>query len=127
MGETASLRVLAVDDEPMLAGLMGRMLAAEGHAVVTTTTPEAALEHLEAGPFDLLITDLGLGAGMNGWELIERVRARAPDIRVVLATGWGAEIDQDTARERGVEAVISKPYRGEALRRAVAGVASRAE
>ena len=38
---------------------------------------------------------------MNGWELIERVRARVPDIRVVLATGWGAEIDPETARERG--------------------------
>ena len=124
---TPALRILAVDDEPTLAGLMGRVLSAEGHEVVTATTPEAALEHLEAGRFDLLITDLGLGTGMNGWELIERVRARRPEIRVVLATGWGPEIDQAAARERGVEAVISKPYRGEALRRAVAGVASRAE
>lgn len=122
MRTTPSLRILAVDDEPMLAGLMSRVLTSEGHAVVTATTPEAALEHLEAECFDLLITDLGLGTGMNGWELIERVRARRPDIRVVLATGWGPEIDQATARERGVEAVISKPYRGEALRRAVAGV-----
>ena len=115
------LRILAVDDEPMLAGLMSRVLTAEGHAVVAATTPEAALEHLEAEPCDLLITELGLGRGMNGWELIERVRARRPEIRVVLATGWGPEIDQATARERGVEAVISKPYRGEALRRAAAG------
>ena len=125
MDATASLRILAVDDEPTLVGLMGRVLTAEGHEVVMATTPEAALEHLEAEHFDLLITDLGLGTGMNGWELIERVRARRPDIRVVLATGWGPEIDQETARERGVEAVISKPYRGEALRRAVAGVAGR--
>lgn len=123
----ASLRILAVDDEPMLAGLMSRVLTAEGHVVVTATTPEAALEHLEAEHFDLLVTDLGLGTGMNGWELIERVRARRPDIRVVLATGWGPEIDQATASERGVEAVISKPYRGEALRRAVAGVSGQAE
>ncbi len=121
MSETPSLRILAVDDEPMLADLMGRVLTAEGHTVVTATTPEAALEHLAAEEFDLLITDLGLGTGMDGWELIERVRARRPDIRVVLATGWGSEIDQATARERGVEAVISKPYRGEALRRAAAG------
>lgn len=123
MSETSAPRILAVDDEPMLASLMGRVLTAEGYTVVTVTTPEAALAHLAAEQFDLLITDLGLGAGMDGWELIERARACRPEIRVVLATGWGSEIDPATARERGVEAVISKPYRGEALRRAAAGVA----
>ena len=127
MDETRSLRILAVDDEPTLVGLMGRMLTVEGHAVTTATTPEAALGHLETGRFDLLVTDLGLGAGMNGWELIERARTRRPEIRVVIATGWGAEIDPEAARARGVEAVISKPYRAAALRRAVAGVAGRAE
>jgi len=126
LGKAASLRILAVD-EPMLASLMARVLTAEGHTVATATTPEAALERLEAERFDLLVTDLGLGAGMNGWELVERVRARTPDIRVILATGWGAEIDPEMARERGVEAVISKPYRGEALRRVVAGATDQAE
>ena len=127
MDETRLLRILAVDDEPTLVGLIGRVLTADGHEVVTATTPEAALEHLESGHFDLLITDLGLGPGMSGWDLIERARAGRPEIRVVLGTGWGAEIDPETTRERGVEAVISKPYRVEALRRAVAGVADRAE
>ena len=127
MDATPALRILAVDDEPTLAGLRSRVLTAEGHAVVTATTPEAALAHLEAGHFDLLITDLGLGTGMNGWELIERARARRPHIRVVLATGWGPEIDQATARERGVEAVVSKPYRGEVLRRAAVGAPGGAE
>ena len=63
MGETASLRILVVDDEPMLASLMARMLTAEGHTVATATAPEAALERLEAERFDLLITDLGWERG----------------------------------------------------------------
>jgi CheY-like chemotaxis protein len=47
---------------------------------------------------------------MNGWELAERVHLAWPRVRFVLATGWGAAIDVDEARAKGVEAVLAKPY-----------------
>jgi PAS domain S-box-containing protein len=104
------LRVLAVDDEPALARMAARMLAPDGHAVAVATSGEEAMERLAAEPFDLVISDVGMGAGMNGWELAEQVRARYPGVRVALATGWGAQIDPDEARARGIFAVLPKPY-----------------
>ncbi len=52
-----------------------------------------------------------MGAGMNGWEVAEVVKRRWPTIRFLLAAGWGAAVDPTEARARGVETVLSKPYR----------------
>jgi signal transduction histidine kinase len=113
------LRILAVDDEPLLRELAAEMLQRQGHSVVTAATGEEALERLAQEPFDLIVSDVGLGAGINGWELVEQVRARFPTVRLALATGWGAQIDPNEARARGVERVIAKPYRMADLHRLV--------
>jgi CheY-like chemotaxis protein len=47
---------------------------------------------------------------MTGWELAAAIRARHPGVRVVVATGAG-RLDADEASHRGVDAVITKPYR----------------
>jgi len=60
--------------------------------------------------FDVVVSDMGMGAGMNGWELAEAVKRRWPSVRFLLATGWGAALDPGEATTRGVEAVLSKPY-----------------
>jgi CheY-like chemotaxis protein len=93
------------------------MLARDGHTVTTAASGEEALEHLAGGAFDLVISDVGMGAGINGWELGQQVRARFPGVRFALATGWGAQIDPAEARASGVEAVIAKPYRAADLQR----------
>lgn len=116
---TLALRILAVDDEPALARLAQRMLSQEGHTVCLAHTGEEALNLLEAKAFDVVVSDLGLGDGMNGWELAEQVRTRWPGTHMVLATGWGARIDPIHARTRGVDAVVAKPYRVDDLRRAL--------
>lgn len=104
------LRVLVVDDEPMMTKAVVRMLKPAGHLVTTAASAEEALERLANEDFDVVVSDVGMGAGMNGWELVDVVRGRWPDVRVMLATGWGAAIDPGEARTRGVEAVLSKPY-----------------
>jgi PAS domain S-box-containing protein len=104
------LRVLVVDDEPMMTRAVARMLKPVGHAVTVAASGEEALDTLAGHPFDVVVSDMGMGAGMNGWELAEAVKRRWPDIRFLLATGWGAAIDPAEARARGVEAVLAKPY-----------------
>jgi PAS domain S-box-containing protein len=120
---TAAMRILVVDDLPELARAMARVLRIEGHEVETTTTAEEALEYLAATPVDLVISDLGLGEGMNGWQLAEAVRSHFPRARFALATGWGDRISPEEADARGVEAVIAKPYRVDELHRLVAQLA----
>lgn len=109
------LRVLAVDDEPAMGSLIRRVLRPHGHYVVTATSGEMAVEHLTREPFDVVISDVGMGPGMNGWEFVERVRTLRPRTRVVLATGWGAAIEPADARAKGVDAVLAKPYRPDEL------------
>jgi DNA-binding NarL/FixJ family response regulator len=91
--------------------------------VDTTTSAEEALEYLAGTPVDLVISDLGLGEGMNGWQLAEAVRSHFPRARFALATGWGDRISPEEAEARGVEAVIAKPYRVDELHRLVAQLA----
>ncbi|HEY7059965.1 MAG TPA: PAS domain S-box protein [Chloroflexota bacterium] len=104
------LRVLTVDDDPALAHMAALMLAPDGHAVTTATSGEEALQRLAAEPFDLVISDVGMGEGMNGWDLAAAVRARYPGVRFALATGWGAQIDPVEARAHGICAVLAKPF-----------------
>ena len=104
------LRVLAVDDEPRLGRMVALMLKRRGDRVSAVTSGEEALKLLAAEPFDVVVSDLSLGEGINGWGLAEHVRRRWPHVRFVLATGWGSAIDEATARAGGVDAVIAKPY-----------------
>jgi ATP-dependent Lon protease len=104
-------------------------LGQRGHHVETASSGEEALAQLERGRFELIVSDLGLGAGMNGWELADAVRERWPETRFVLVTGWGAAISPREARDRGVDQVLAKPYRIAELRqiadRVAAGLDSR--
>jgi CheY-like chemotaxis protein len=120
------LRILVVDDEPAVISAVVRMLRPDRHVVRTAASGEAALELLATESFDVVVSDLGMGAGMNGWELADAVRRQWPHVRFLLATGWGATIDQADAAERGVEAVLAKPYRLHELQRALADAATAA-
>lgn len=109
--EPAGRRILVVDDEPQLVRMLATMLRLEGFEAILAGSGEEALALLAAEPVDLLITDVGMGPSMNGWELAQRARSDRPGLPVILATGWGATIDPESARERGICAILSKPYR----------------
>src|SRR6202022_2662537 len=70
------LRILAVDDEPAMTRAVVRMLRPAGHAVDTAASAEEALERLAVAGFDVVVSDMGMGPGMNGLELAEHVRRR---------------------------------------------------
>lgn len=117
-----SLRILVVDDETRLAALAAGMLRRDGHQATETGSGREALDRLRTEPFDLVISDLSMGDGMNGWELAAATEQLVPGLPVVLATGWGAAIDEEEARGRGVRAVLAKPFRISDLRDVVARV-----
>jgi two-component system, cell cycle sensor histidine kinase and response regulator CckA len=125
---TRSLRILAVDDEPNIVRMLSLML--NDQQIVTATSGEEALRLISTAlddqkPFDVLMTDIGLGRGMTGWELAERVRAIQPSLAVVLVSGWGASIDEADERRQWVHAIIAKPFRNAEIRRVLASVGSR--
>jgi two-component system NtrC family sensor kinase len=115
-----ALRVLAVDNEPLMTRAVVCMLKPAGHLVSVAASGEQALEQLAGQPFDVVVSDIGMGSGMNGWELAETVKRRWPKIRFLLATGWAAEMDPVEAQAKGVEAILGKPYRHFELLQALA-------
>ncbi len=82
------LRLLIVDDEPSLLGLLQRYLERLGYETDVAATPEAALAHFESDPakYACVLTDLKL-PGMNGEEMLERMRALRPNLRALISSG----------------------------------------
>jgi DNA-binding response OmpR family regulator len=106
-----SIRVLVVEDEEQLARMARIVLSQHGHDVSVASSGDEAIERLQYEQFDLVISDLGLGPGKNGWDVGAATREHWPGTRFVLVTGWGAAIDPAEARLRGVDEIVAKPYR----------------
>ncbi len=103
-------RILIVDDDRRLCEMLQMMLLRGGHEVVVETSGIEAVARLDTGPFDLVCTDLGM-PGMNGWEVAEQVRRRAPQARIALITGWGNQLDPADLERYQIDFVLPKPYR----------------
>ena len=108
-------RVLAVDDDETARRNLVLALAREECEVVTAASSREALEQLEAREFDLLLTDLRLGQS-DGMDLLERTRARWPDTRVVVITGYASIPSAVEAVKKGAFQYLAKPFAIEELR-----------
>lgn len=108
--------LLVVDDNEDLRRVAIRQLMGLGYRVVGVGDGPSALALIEAGEhFDLLFTDIGLPAGMNGFELAERCRHRLPALKTLFTTGYGTQRRRDNAPEPDAGSVLQKPYRSREL------------
>jgi CheY-like chemotaxis protein len=82
------LRILVVEDNVDSQYLVCEMLRAFGHDADGVGHPNDALEHLAAGPYDVLFTDVSL-PGMSGVDLARKAVADAPAMQVIFASGYG--------------------------------------
>jgi DNA-binding NtrC family response regulator len=97
-------RLLIVDDEAPLADLLKRYLDRQGYEVDACNTAEYALDLVNNGSvYDMVITDLTLN-GLNGEDLIDRLRERIPGLPGILASGY-----PHVPRAEGVE-FLQKPF-----------------
>ena len=116
-----SYRVLVVDDEPLLRVVVEAFLGCAGHHVVTANSAAAALDLFEAGGFDLVITDKAM-PDMNGEQLAAAIHVRAPQMPVVMMTGFGDEIKATGKMPPHIQAIISKPVTEDGLLAALSKV-----
>jgi CheY-like chemotaxis protein/nitrogen-specific signal transduction histidine kinase len=111
----AALRVLLVDDELEVRAALADMLGTSGHTAFQTAGGKEALAWLEAGqPVDLVLTDLGM-PGMTGADVARAVRARWPQLRIGLMTGWDESEGLVSETSAIVDFVIAKPFNLQAL------------
>ncbi len=107
-------RILFVDDDPNVLAAAHSLLTALGHQVVTAQTRAKALAQLDAGRYDVLMTDLTMPDG-SGWDLAKQSKTRFPAKPVVLVTGWGLTLSPEQLGL--VNGVLSKPFMLDELQR----------
>ncbi|WP_425928248.1 response regulator [Pseudomonas sp. NyZ201] len=117
------LRVLLIDDEPVLRMVIRESLQDQGLEVLEAGDASSGLALYEsAGSPDLVITDIGLPGGLSGIELAKAVRARAPRQRILFITGFTREsFNTSGLDEQGMDLLV-KPFDLNALLRKVASM-----
>jgi two-component system cell cycle response regulator CpdR len=90
---TALVRILYVEDDNLVREITCDLLSRESREVVAVATGEEALSVFQESRFDILVTDVSLPA-MSGTELVRRVKQIAPEVPVILASGYRFEVDQ---------------------------------
>ena len=116
------IQTLIVDDDEGIRFFLQEVLAGEGHAVVTASSGEEALDRLRDMHFDLAFLDLNLGGRIDGMRVLEAISWRWPDMGRVILTGHGTLDSAMSAIREGVDAYLLKPVRAGQVRQ-VAGEA----
>jgi CheY-like chemotaxis protein len=110
-------RVLLVDDDPIVARALRRVLGRDGHEVEHHENPLKAIERVRTRPFDLVITDFRMPE-LDGLRVANQIALVAPDLPIILLTG-SFDIDLERVKAAGVVAVLAKPIDGGVLLDAV--------
>src|SRR5258707_14136440 len=100
-------RILVVEDELLVAETIRRLLVVGGHVAAIVHDGEQALTLFEPGKYDLVITDFRL-PNMDGLELAQAIKERAPVLPIILITAHAGEIGKGMGKVSNVDCLISK-------------------
>jgi PAS domain S-box-containing protein len=108
-------RVLVLDDEPMIRGLLGELLATLGYDVeVSSEGSDTVRRYREAAAagrrFDLVILDLTIRGGLGGREALEQIRSGDPSVRAIVSSGYSHDPVMARWADYGFKGVLVKPY-----------------
>lgn len=101
-------KILIVDDEEIVRDFISEVLIRMGYAPLTADCGERALEYLQAGEFDIVITDFKM-PGINGLEVLKKTAELWPDCRVIMITAFGTIEHAVSAMKMGAHDYITKP------------------
>jgi DNA-binding NtrC family response regulator len=101
-------RILLVDDEPSILKSFSLDFSLEGFKVRTASAGEKAIEEMQAGYFDLVITDLVM-PGIGGMEVLQEAKKIHPDIGSIILTGYGDLSSAVEALRLGADDYLIKP------------------
>lgn len=111
-------RILLVDDDPQLLKTTHNLLKIKGYQVTTAACGESAIEAMEEGVFDLVITDLIMGK-VTGLSVLKRAKELDPSRTVMITTGSFEVRHAIEAIRLGVDDYLLKPYRVDELTKRV--------
>jgi CheY-like chemotaxis protein len=118
------MRLLVVDDDPLLTMSLRNILESDGHAITVADGGQAGIDAFVAAkqlgePFAAVITDLGM-PHVDGRKVATAVKAASPATPVILLTGWGQRLIAEGDIPMHVNCVLGKPPKLRDLREALA-------
>ncbi|SPE51848.1 Histidine kinase (fragment) [Verrucomicrobia bacterium] len=111
-------RILLADDEPGVREAISMLLTVDGHTVTGAANGREALHLFQAEHFDVVITDFAMPE-MKGNELAAAIRRLAPTQPIIMITAYPNSL---IGADNPVDQVLTKPFRLDDLRQAIAGV-----
>ncbi|HEU5359938.1 MAG TPA: response regulator [Candidatus Deferrimicrobiaceae bacterium] len=106
--ETDPARILIIEDGELNRELFERYVTEMGHKAVLASSGTEGLRIFEREKFDLVITDLSM-PGISGLQVAEQVKNQAPDVPVLLVSGWAVHQEEQRIRQAGVDYILRKP------------------
>jgi DNA-binding response OmpR family regulator len=101
-------RILVVDDDDDIRGLVRELLERRGFAVAEAVDGRQALQEFYEGRPDLVVLDVGM-PGFDGWATLERIRELS-DVPVVMLTARAAELEKTRGLQAGADDYVTKPF-----------------
>jgi PAS domain S-box-containing protein len=117
------LRILIIDDDPLLLNSLRDALESDGHEVVSAGGGQLGINafvesHADGKPFPVVITDLGM-PHVDGRKVASTIKASVPSTVVLMLTGWGRRLVAEGDIPSGVDEILSKPPKLADLRAAL--------
>jgi DNA-binding response OmpR family regulator len=106
----ASLSILVVDDESDLRDMLTRSFSREGHRVTAVPDGRAAIDRASSEHFDIVLLDIALGNGPDGYEVCRTLRSRRNVVPIIMLTALDSEADAVLGLEAGGDDYVTKPF-----------------
>ncbi|MEE2665193.1 MAG: sigma-54 dependent transcriptional regulator [Myxococcota bacterium] len=111
-----SPRILVVEDEQAIRLALRGLLSREGYEVALAEDGERAIARLASEEFDLVLTDLALGRGVSGMDVLQHFKEQCPGTAVVMITAHGSEKIAVDAMKAGADDYVPKPFDNDEIR-----------
>ncbi len=122
----ASLNILVVDDESALRETVTKSFTREGHRVTSVADGRTAIDRASTDAFDIVLLDVALGPGPDGYEVCRTLRARRNVVPIIMLTALDSEADAVLGLEAGADDYVTKPFGLAELRSRIRAVLRRA-
>jgi DNA-binding response OmpR family regulator len=120
------LDILVVDDESELREQIKRLFERDGHRVRAVADGRAAMDRASTERFDVVLLDVALGAGPDGYDVCRSLRERRNVVPIIMLTALDSEADAVLGLEAGADDYVTKPFGPAELRSRIRAVLRRA-
>jgi DNA-binding response OmpR family regulator len=118
--------ILVVDDEADMREQLARIFRREGHRVTAVDSGRAAIDRATTDRFDIVLLDVAMGAGADGYDVCRTLRNRHNVVPIIMLTALDSEADAVLGLEAGADDYVTKPFGVAELRSRMRAVLRRA-